>query len=138
MSSKNVQDWEPVVITRKHTKAEDIKAGNFETVKKKENINSNKPGVAISQKEAHDFENIGTILKSPLDLKQAIQDARKASNLTQDQLNQKCNLKTNTVKNYENGTAVVILSEILAMEKILKVKLPHPKKAAKKKEDDVK
>jgi len=135
MSSGNFQDWEPVVIKTTKTKNQEMKAGNFETVKKKDAGNSNKQSVVLNQNQANDYDNIGSIPKTTLSLRDAIQNARKALNLKQSDVDKACNFPANTVQTYENGSAIFKIADILKMEKVLKVKLPRPPKAQKPKLD---
>jgi len=132
----NYQDLTPAFITRTKTKKKEMKAGNFETIKKPVSTNSNKEPVTISKKDANDYEDIGSIPRPTLELKQAIQDARKALKLKQSELDMKCNFSANTTQNYESGKAKFIISDILKMEKVLGVKLPRPPKPSKKPDTD--
>jgi ribosome-binding protein aMBF1 (putative translation factor) len=137
MSSNDFQDWIPVIInTNTKTKKQEMKAGNFETIKKKDTSNNNKQAVVINQTQANDFENIGSIPKTTLDLRDAIQNARLALKLKQSDVDKACSFPTNTVQNYENGKATFVIAQVLKMEKLLKVKLPRPQKPSKKDEVD--
>ena len=124
------QDFKPVVLRRKKTKIENLKAGETTVVRKIDSSNKNTQGTTMGPKAAHDFdpENVTKIATSNHDLKTAIMKARQAKSLTQSQLDGKCNFKKNTVRDYENGTAIIVSKELTLMGRVLGVKLPRPKK----------
>ena len=72
-------------------------------------------------------EGIGHVEHVDINLAKTIQNARKEKNLTQDDLNKKCNFPPHTVKNYENGSAIPKQSELSQMSKHLGVVLKKPK-----------
>lgn len=135
MSFQNTQDWTTVTLSKKKTKEEDIKAGNYETVTRK-SYTGNKHSTSISTKEANDFENVTPIVKSHLALHQSIKKARESRDcqMTQSELDKACNFPVNTVRNYENGTAIYVSMQVTKMQEVLKVKLPRPPKKKKAKD----
>lgn len=68
--------------------------------------------------------------KATREMSLAMQNGRTEKKLTQKQLAQKCNLKPDIVKGYENGTAIVKQSEVAAINRALGIKLVVPKPQA--------
>ena len=125
MSRVDEQDWTPVGWDKKK-----------DAVKKESvvrpSVNPQGSGqLTKNVREEFDPSKIEAPLKSDLTLGQAIQKARTALGFTQDKLNKDCMFPANTVKTYENGSAVVSPEQINKMEKVLRVKLPRPKKQKK-------
>jgi len=58
----------------------------------------------------------------------AIRDARTKKTYSQNDLDIKCCFAKNTIRNYENGTAIVKPEQINIMNKHLDFVLPRPKK----------
>jgi ribosome-binding protein aMBF1 (putative translation factor) len=105
------QDWEERILKKK--------------IVKKQTNNHRKVN-----RGANDFdpENVKKPIMSNKELGSAIQKARTAKNFTQSQLDQMCNFPKNTIKNYEQGKAIVKPNELNKLNRILGVKLPRPKK----------
>jgi ribosome-binding protein aMBF1 (putative translation factor) len=123
------QDWKPVVLKKKKTEEDKKKKESGETVRK--NIQPNKQSTStMNKKDANDFdpENIVKPVTSTKDLGIEIQKARLAKGLTQVALNNLCNFPSNTIRDYENGSAKVMAEQINTMNRILEVKLPRPSK----------
>lgn len=126
------QDWEPVIIRRPKTKAD---KSNVEVVPKASASHPNKKLPNLNKTVLHDFdpENVSKPPTADTNLKQAIQAARMAkkkpdgSTMTQADLDKACQFPKNTVRDYENGTAVVVSQQITKMNQVLGVKLPRQK-----------
>jgi ribosome-binding protein aMBF1 (putative translation factor) len=72
---------------------------------------------------------------SDKELAHKIQIARISKKLSQDQLNKECSFPPNTIRNYENCTAIAKQSEIDVLRKKLGLNDLHKPKAIKIKED---
>lgn len=127
MSGPITQDLKTVVLHRKPTKAEAIRKGNVVT-EKKYSAGTNKQGTTVANTIKVENEEI-SLPYSTADLGRAIQTARTAKNMKQSDLDKACNFPANTVRNYENGTAIVNQAQITKMERALGsgTKLPRPK-----------
>lgn len=88
------------------------------------------------QRKEEELEHRGqvSIVHCTLELSRQIQQARCAKNppLSQKDLDKKCNFPSNTVRDYENGTATVIPDQLNILSRELGVQLKRPPKAAKK------
>ena len=73
----------------------------------------------------NDFENNEKINIADRELARAIQMGRISKNLTQEELNKKCNFPKNTIKNYENCIAIVNTQQLNILNNILDVVLPR-------------
>lgn len=104
------QDWK-IVTLRKNTQ-------NTKT----HNVNK--------QYKNNDYNPVNCIQPniSNMELGKAINKARCAKLLTLSDLDKKCCFPKNTVKNYENCTAIIIPSQINKLNDVLGVVLPRPKK----------
>lgn len=123
------QDWNPLVFKREKTKKELIKAGQCESVRRDIN-NKNGNDIVIGKKNINDYdpENIDVPVVSNRDLCIALQKARQNKNITQSELDKMCNFPKNTVRDYENGSAIIHVAQIMKMNTALGVKLPRPVK----------
>ncbi|VBB17792.1 Multiprotein bridging factor 1 [Yasminevirus sp. GU-2018] len=134
MSNTSHQDWDPVILRRKKTDAERIKSGEYETVARKESPNKNSTQLKRDTLHNFDPESITAPVTSNRDLGLAIQKARcakiKADGkcMNQTDLDHACGFAKNTVRDYENGTAVVKPDDINKMNRALGVVLPRPGK----------
>lgn len=63
---------------------------------------------------------------APRDMGIAIQQARSAKKLTQDQLDQQCSFPKGTIKSYENGTAIVNGAQLQRINRVLGINLKKP------------
>jgi hypothetical protein len=130
MASNDSQDWTPVVLRRNKTHAEKIKAGQF--VVEKRAVPTNKPKQEIINKgDANDYEAVGSVAKPDMTLRSAIMKCRVELQMTQSDLDKKCNFPQNTTRDYENGTAAILLQQLNIYDKILKTHLPRPRKKKK-------
>lgn len=73
----------------------------------------------------NDFENNEKINIADRELARAIQMGRISKNLTQEELNKKCNFPKNTIKDYENCIAIVNTQQLNILNNILDVVLPR-------------
>lgn len=121
--NSNHQDFDPVFIHREKTKKEKIKAGECETIRR--DTKNKDPTKILSNAQAHDFdpENIKKIPTSNLNIKKALETARRnKNNMTQNELDKICNLPKNTTKSYEDGSAVLNPAVLVKMARALGVK----------------
>lgn len=128
MSNTPYQDFKVVTLRRNKTKAEKARAGETDIVRRR--TDNKQSGATLSQKAAHDFdpENATKIVTSNRDLGIALQKARTALKMSQSDVDKACSFAKNTVRDYENGKAVIVPAQINKMNLILKTKLPRPKK----------
>ena len=107
-----------------------MKSGNSETIRRKSYKANTQLVSTINAKLVNDFEAVGSVLKPHLELCQSIQKGRLTHQppLTQHDLDKLCNFPLNTIKNYENGTAKYVSEHVTRMERVLKIRLPRPKK----------
>ena len=94
----------------------DMRAGNFETVKKQ--IHSGK-----NFKELDDDNGDYSIKKTDRNLNQIIQQSRTKLNISQKDMAKKLNIDNGTYNKYESGALKIDIKHLLKMQKILKVKL---------------
>jgi putative transcription factor len=121
------QDARVITLAKPLTKAEAIRTGK-RTIEKKFGAGGNShvvssTGVRATTVEAEDY-------RPPVAdhaLKDAIQKARLAKGLTQKSLAMACSMPASVVQSYENGTAVIIQSELDKMSSALGVHLKKPK-----------
>lgn len=135
MSSSSDQDWEQRVLkkdNRVKTTEEKLKTGEMVKVVR-QGINKNSKSTSGSSKSDNDFdpENISKPVTSTLELKLAIQQARTTKKWTQSDLDKLCNFPSGTIRDYENGTAVIKADQLNKLNKAFGVKLPRPKKQPK-------
>ena len=100
-SGTDFQDWENVILTKKK-------------INVKNTVNSNKTN-----------EDIITINKSNVELRKALQQARLNQKMSQKDVAQKLNVKTNLIMDYESGKSAPNNSFISKLEKIYNTKLPR-------------
>jgi putative transcription factor len=115
------QDWKKVILNNNRP------FGNIN--------NNNHPFKDINNnKKPEDFDpsNIQKVNTSSNELGKAISKARTEKKLSQVDLDKKCCFQANTIKNYENGTAIVNSNQITKMNSVLGVVLPRPKKIKQK------
>jgi putative transcription factor len=124
------QNWEPSVLRRTRTFEEKKKAGDIVVVAKQQHVGNKHTVNSMAKAAATDFdpENIKKVPVSSQELAAAIRTARAEKTWTQVELNQKCNFPANTIRDYENNTAVLNTQQLNTMNKILGVKLPRPSK----------
>jgi putative transcription factor len=126
------QDWEKRVIKKGAPKTieEKLKTGAAVKISRQGPNKQDTGATILSSKVANDFdpENISKPATSTLELKLALQQARTAKKWTQTKLDQACNFPSGTVKDYENGTAVISPIQLNKMNTVLGVKLPRPSK----------
>jgi ribosome-binding protein aMBF1 (putative translation factor) len=121
------QDWTPVVITKRKTKSELLKSGERRILEKKPEAGANHHS-SITGYEVRNLES--TELVAPIrsdTIALQIQQARQIKSMSQADLNKACNLPLNTVRRYENGTAVIKQNELTAMSKVLGISIKKPK-----------
>ncbi len=133
MNSNNQQDWEPVILRKKPVPGK----GNTEIVSK--NATNKHSTQSVSGKAANDFdpEHIVAPVTSNIDIGKAIASGRSAKMITkngeekpmtQTDLDHACNFPLNTIKTYENGTAVLNRENLTKIERVLGIKIPRPPK----------
>jgi ribosome-binding protein aMBF1 (putative translation factor) len=87
------------------------------------------------KRKDEEFEHKGqvAIVHCTAELSKQIQQARCAKEppLSQKDLDKKCNFPSNTVRDYENGTASVVPSQLAILSRELNVQLKRPPKSAK-------
>jgi ribosome-binding protein aMBF1 (putative translation factor) len=119
----NFQDFTPLIIHKDKTKKEKVRAGEIETVRRD---TKNKDTTKIlSNADANNFdpENIKKPPTANLNIKTALQTARRnKNNMKQDELDKLCNLPKNTTKSYEDGTAILNSAHLVKMARALGVK----------------
>ena len=130
MSDHPHQDWEPVVLRKTKTTKELVKEGSDKVNTVRRSTSNTHAKSVPAKKKDFDFDpaNATKIAVSNHDLALAIQNARKDKSMTQQQLDNACNFAKNTTRDYENGTAVVSINQIVLMDRILGTKLPRPTK----------
>jgi len=99
-------------------------ANDFEPMVLHKKIKSKSQNNTKYQK-LNDFENDEKINIADRELARAIQMGRISKNLTQEELNTKCNFPKNTIKNYENCIAIVNTQQLNILNNILDVVLPR-------------
>ena len=97
----------------------DMRAGNFETVKKQ--IDSG--GNLKKLKKLYDDTGDYSIKKTDRNLNQIIQQSRTKLNISQKDMAKKLNIDNGTYNKYESGALKIDIKHLLKMQKILKVKL---------------
>jgi ribosome-binding protein aMBF1 (putative translation factor) len=81
--------------------------------------------MANKYQKFNDFENDEKNNIADRELARAIQMGRISKNLTQEELNKKCNFPKNTIKDYENCIAIVNTQQLNTLNNILDVVLPR-------------
>jgi ribosome-binding protein aMBF1 (putative translation factor) len=110
MSDPVFQDWTPVVFKKK-TKQE-----NTEEKQKTQAFQENS--------KLRKLENEDYVAPKPkIELKQFLQKARTARNLSQKELAVKINVTPATIQQWESGKAVIAGNSITALNKALKVNM---------------
>ena len=107
-----------VVFRKTLTKDENIKKGNFETVRKQD------PDYQSLRKLENDEVAPPTV---SYDLKMQIQKARQAKNMSQDDLAKACNKSVKTIRDYEKGEGIIEPATLNIISRVLCVKLTRPK-----------
>ena len=102
----NFQDWKPVVLKKKTINI------------KNENI-SNKKNIE---------NDVIKINKTNIELKKAMQQARLSCKMSQKDVAQRMNVKTNLIVDYESGKLEPSNSFLSKMERIYNIKLPRATK----------
>lgn len=141
--SEHRQDWEPVILkkrTPKTTNGAQTKTSNTEpkTVLRKASPNNNNavnlPKSILYESTDQDPETLPTVLKTNGNLSTAIRSARNAKimpnglTMTQSELDLASQVPKNTVRDYENGTAVYNAEQVNKIARVLGVTLPRPKR----------
>ena len=131
------QDWDTVVVRKKHKKPRSAAAQNemrragaeVESVRKyNAGTNKHTKTTLNTRKLDEEMEETKHATVS-LSLSRAIQQGRQAKGMTQKQLAQKINEKATVVAQYEQGKAIPNNAIIRKMERALGTKLPRaPKK----------
>ena len=102
----NFQDWKPVVL-------------------KKKTINIKNENVSNKKSNENDVIKIN---KTNIELKKAMQQARLSCKMSQKDVAQRMNVKTNLIVDYESGKLAPSNSFLSKMEKIYNTKLPRATK----------
>ena len=115
-------DWTPVVLNRKLTQEEALRAGQTVAVEKYK-------GPSNNLFKYEDPDNQVKLPQANLSLALTIKQARVSKNLSQKDLASQCNIQQKVVSDYENPSSkVVVDSQILVkMSKVLGVPLKKPK-----------
>jgi ribosome-binding protein aMBF1 (putative translation factor) len=123
MSSPNLQDHRTFIIKKKSTNPN--KQENSQTKLKYQagKNTQNKSDVDMRKIENEKIK----LATSTLDIKKSMQEARVSKGWTQDDLAKNCNLPKETIRDYENGKAVVKQVEISKINKALGIQLKKPK-----------
>ncbi|KAJ0030587.1 hypothetical protein Pint_13150 [Pistacia integerrima] len=128
------QDWEPVVLHKSKTKAQqlrDPKAVNqalrsgapVQTIKKFDAGSNKKTAPVVNARKLDESTDPGTLDRVPGEVRQAIQKARLEKKMSQAELAKLINERPQVVQEYENGKAVPNQAVLAKMEKALGVKL---------------
>lgn len=102
----NFQDWKPVVLKKKTI---NIKNENITNKKSNEN-------------------DVIKINKTNIELKKAMQQARLSCKMSQKDVAQRMNVKTNLIVDYESGKLAPSNSFLSKLERIYNIKLPRATK----------
>ena len=97
-------------------KKKDLRAGNFETVKKHTHTGEHFKNLHV---DTGDY----SIQKTDRNLNQIIQQSRTKLNISQKDMAKKLNIDNGTYNKYESGALKIDIKHLLKMQKILKVKL---------------
>ena len=132
------QDWDSVILKKHETNPQKKKkATDIDQSSMVRRQTSNSPAIKVnSQKVIYEFdpENVSAPTTSTHELGIAIQQARIAENnklkknLTQIELDNLCAFPKNTVRDYENGSAIVNPEQLNKINRVLGIKLPRPHK----------
>lgn len=125
MSNGVVQDFKPLIIKKNQTKQDKIKSGNF-TVEQK--FKGGKNAQTKQDIDMRKLDNEEVKFRTvPHEMKLAIQAARNSKKWTQDELAKNCQLPRETIRDYENGKAIVKQVELSRINKALGLNLKKPK-----------
>tara|TARA_X000000950_G_scaffold113234_1_gene142481 strand:- start:1171 stop:1563 length:393 start_codon:yes stop_codon:yes gene_type:complete len=102
----NFQDWKPVVL-------------------KKKTINIKNENVSNKKSNENDVIKIN---KTNIELKKAMQQARLSCKMSQKDVAQRMNVKTNLIVDYESGKLAPSNSFLSKLERIYNIKLPRATK----------
>ena len=97
----------------------DMRAGNFETVKKQIDSGGNLKKLKKLDDDTGDY----SVQKTDRNLNQIIQQTRTKLNISQKDMAKKLNIDNGTYNKYESGALKIDIKHLLKMQKILKVKL---------------
>ncbi|KAF2304881.1 hypothetical protein GH714_039253 [Hevea brasiliensis] len=128
------QDWEPVVLRKSKTKAQDLrdpKAVNqalrsgvpVQAIRKFDAGSNKKSAPVVSARKLDEGTEPATLEKLSVEVRQAIQKARLEKKMSQSELAKLINEQPKVVQEYENGKAVPNQAVLAKMEKVLGVKL---------------
>ena len=118
------QDWKPVQLSKPKSVAQGLKDGTLtKKIKEKEGAAKNTQTTTDISAAKLEENEIGRHKTSSRTLAMQIQQARLAKNLSQDDLNKKCNFPKGTVTSYENGKAIVNSTELRTMSTNLGINL---------------
>lgn len=128
------QDWEPVVLNKSRTKAQDLrdpKAVNqalcsgapVQTIRKAEAGSNKKAAPVVNARKLDEAAEPAALDRVSTEVRQAIQKARLDKKMSQADLAKKINERPQVVQEYENGKAVPNQAVLAKMEKVLGVKL---------------
>lgn len=96
------QDWNVRILNNNNTQ-KPIKQQSLDTPSLRRH---EAPSTHLKKLESYTGEEDVDLSRVSFSLRQQIQSARQAKNMTQKQLANLCNLPESVIKNYENGTAV--------------------------------
>lgn len=137
--SEHRQDWEPVILRNRNPKTNSKQQknakGDVQTVLRNTTPNASST-VQLPKTLLHDFdpENVPTVLMTSNNLSTSIRIARNAKlmpnglPMTQSDLDKASQVPKNTVRDYENGSAVYNSDHVNKIARALGVTLPRPRR----------
>jgi ribosome-binding protein aMBF1 (putative translation factor) len=133
------QDWEPIIIKSRKSKTNTQQSknskGDVQTVVRHTSPNASTTA-KLPKSLLNDFdpENVPSVLMTSNNLSSAMRIARNARvmpnglPMTQSDLDKESQVPKNTVRNYENGSAVYNSDHVNKIARTLGVTLPRPKR----------
>jgi ribosome-binding protein aMBF1 (putative translation factor) len=113
------QDWTTVIL--KKNKSNDT--GNI----KKSTPPKTGLGIKIKNLEDNESEKLQSIPTSTKEMGKEIKIGRETKEMGQRDLDKLCNFPANTIRNYENGSAVVVPGQLSKINKVLGTRIKKPK-----------
>ncbi|KAJ7285518.1 hypothetical protein O6H91_21G065700 [Diphasiastrum complanatum] len=128
------QDWEPVVLHKKAVRASEARdpkavnaalrqGGVVQTIKKFDGGQNKKPATSLNTRKVDEETEPLAHEKAAAEVRHILQKARLDKKLTQAQLAQLINEKSQVVQDYEAGKAICNQQVLAKMERVLEVKL---------------
>lgn len=141
--SQHHQDWEPVVLRKRATTTNKKSANDgtgTKTVLRNSSPNANAtntvkhPKNILNDSTNPDPETLPTVLMTNTNLSSAMKTARNSKimpnglPMTQSDLDKASQVPKNTVRDYENGSAIYCADHVNKIARTLNVTLPRPKR----------